>query len=592
MANFEEIGNPDASPYALGITVTINSKDLLDENSGVNEKYSNNIDELITRRFNQFEQELKKALEQVDTLPSLFAFTNYPSLATLIEGDEYQVVFDSELLETLVTLYINGGWYPIWSIEQQLGSKCSDEAKQRLMPSSGGVYVEDAAQWIPVQSYFVFIRNILAILIRNALASIEKKAADLMLARLNYARDEVANVWQKFSYKWEEVEDDYSDEQGRVSRSTYIRFNADKDKIRNLYNELHDIYLQGQKLEEITDQLQRTKENISSVKSHIRGSRAQNQRERLKRFNTRLDNLQLQKASIEKLISGSTEFLQLSTESVVRENPASLLVMGALSNIYSPEALEQILGNILWQFLKDVENDAIKSSKSLSCRLLPIQEDLKDPSKIKNYAKALGPDGVDGLVIDSAIEMLNGNLLIFGILNEEILDGLIEQESISKESFEYIVCIRYSSILPRKLKEAEENKDKFLKSVSTASAALSIATLVTPETAPISGLLRGVSFVVNMYVLAHHYQNLAKKYASLNQRMTELLVSDKAIGQEVLARVGELAILRKEICNEMTLEAILPLVMVSLDKFQSLKVLLRDYALIMDIQTLAEASST
>lgn len=591
MANSEEMVKPRAIPYALGISVTINSKDSFEESSSVIEKQSNDIDDLIMRRFNLYEQELKKRLEQVDTNPYLSSFTNYPSLHVLIDTDEYQVIFDSELLETLVTLYINDGWHPIWNIEQQLGSKCSGDAKQRLMPSSGGVYVEDAAQWIPVQSYFLFIRNILAILIRNALSSIEKKAADLVVARLNFARDEVANIWQKFSYEREEVEDDYSDEQGRVSRSSYNRFNADKEKISTLYNDLHDIYLQSQNLEKITERLQRTSGNISDAKRHIRGARTWNQRERLKKFNSKLEGLQLQKANLEKLVSGSAEFLQLSTESAIRENPTSLLVMGALNNMYSPTALEQILGNILWQFLRDVESDAVKSSKSVSCKLPPILGDLKDPRVIKNYANALGPDGVDGIVIDSAIEMLDGNLLLFGILNEQILDDLIEQELISKESFEYIVCIRYSSILPTKLKEAEENKDKFLKAISTASAALSIATLVTPETAPISAPLRGVSFLVNMYVLAHHYQNLAKKYASLNQRMTELLVSDKAIGPEILARVGELAILRKEICNEMTLEALLPLVMVSLDKFQSLKILLRDYALIMDIQTLAEASS-
>ena len=91
---------------------------------------SNDIDDLIMRRFNLYEQELKKRLEQVDTNPYLSSFTNYPSLHVLIDTDEYQVIFDSELLETLVTLYINDGWHPIWNIEQQLGSKCSGDAKQ------------------------------------------------------------------------------------------------------------------------------------------------------------------------------------------------------------------------------------------------------------------------------------------------------------------------------------------------------------------------------------------------------------------------------------------------------------------------------
>lgn len=582
---------PGALPFALGVTVSIDSKDLLDETESVNEQQSNNIDELITKRFNLFEQELKNALQLVDTTPSIIPFTHYPALTVLIDGDEYQVIFDVELLQTLVTLYITVGWRPIWDVEQQLNKKCSDEAKQRLMPTSGGVYAEDAAQWIPVQSYFIFIRNILAILNRNALASIERKAADLMMARLNLAKDEVANLWQRYEFKREEVVGDYPDELDGARTFTYFKFDADKIKIENLYKDLHDIYLQSQELEKITDQLKLTKARISSTKRHLKGSQPQSQRERVKRLNAQLDNLQVKKDILEKLAEGTAEFVRLSTESAIRKNPACLLVMGSLNNINTTEALEQILGNILWQFLTDVESQAIKASKSLQCNLPPIEGDLKDSRVIQNYAKALNVYGVDGVVIDAAINMLDGNLLLFGILNEGILDGLIEQELINKQSFEYIVCIRYASILPSKIKEAEENKDKFLKAVSTISAAMSLVVLVIPETAPLSGVLRGVSLAIDGLVLAHHYQNLANKYSSLDQRMTELLVTEGAIGPEIISRIGELAILRKEICTELTIEALLPIVMVTADRFQILKVLLREYGLVMDVQTLLEAAT-
>ncbi len=579
-------------PLAIDIAVRLESKNQLEQFIAIDDRQTKNINDLIQWKFDRYETELKTALRLTDNDPSISPFTHYPVLKVLIDADEYEVVFDFELLVSLLVIYVNTGWSGLWKVEQTLSAKCSEAAKQRLSPGSGGVYVEDAAQWVPVQSYFLYVRNLLAILIRNALASIEKKASDVLVLRLNYARNEAANIWKEFGFAREIIEADDADDQGRVSKSTYEKYSADKKKLESLYLDVHDIYLQSVQLEKVTDRLNLVNAEISTTKYHIRGSRTRFQPTRLKKYKDRLKDLQLKQSELAKLIAGLKEFLNASTESAIKDNPASLLVLGSINNIYNLNALEQVLGKVLWQFISDVESDAAKSSKSVNCNFKPVEGDLKDPKMVQGYASVINSDGIEGYVIDAAIDMLDGNLLLYGLLCEDILDSLIEQESINKESLEYIVCIKYQSILPIKLDAAEESKDKFLKAISTISAALSVATLLIPETAPVSGLLRGVSLGVNAFVLAHHYQNIAKRYAMLSQRVSELLVKDSAVGPDVLARIGELAIMRKDIMKELTMEALLPIVMTSAERFRSIKTLLRDYALVMDVLTLTDVVAT
>lgn len=590
MSALEVLEGYTGVPVAIDITIHLESKDQLEQFIASDDRQAKNINDLIQWKFERYEAELKIALQLTDTDSSISPFTRYPALNVLIDTDEYEVVFDFELLASLLAIYVNIGWAGLWKLEQLLNAKCSAAAKQRLMPSSGGIYVEDAAQWIPVQSYFLYVRNILAILIRNALVSIEKKASDLLVLRLNYARNEAASIWKEYGFAREIIDADCADEQGRVSSSTYEKYGADKVKLESLYLDIHDIYLQSVQLEKVTDKLDLVHAKISTAKHNINGSRFQPAR--LKKYNDRLKELQLKKTELATLVAGLKEFLNASTESAVRNNPACLLVLGSINNIYNLNSLEQVLGKVLWQFINDVENDAAKSSKTINCIFKPIEGELNNPKQVQGYASIINSGGIEGCVVDAAIDMLDGNLLLYGLLCEDILDSLIGQESINKESLEYIVCIKYLSILPAKLNAAEENKDKFLKAISTISAALSVATLLIPETAPVSGLLRGVSLGVNALVLAHHYQNIAKRYAMMSQRASELLVKDGAVGPDVLARMGELAIMRKEILKELTMEALLPIVMTSAERFRSIKTLLRDYALVMDVLTLTDAVST
>jgi hypothetical protein len=170
--------------------------------------------------------------------------------------------------------------------------------------------------------------------------------------------------------------------------------------------------------------------------------------------------------------------------------------------------------------------------------------------------------GIERYVVDAAMSKLADGPGWLPLAHEATWHHLVETGTIAKDSFEYIVYAHYVSALTERVeseREADEISAKVWGYLGRIAAALSLASLVTPATAGAAPLLRGLSVVADLAVMAHEIYSITGNLARLDQALAEQLIHPDAFALEQLARVGELAQIRREALDQISVQVALEL---------------------------------
>jgi hypothetical protein len=507
------------------------------------------------QRFAFYERQLAEALNLLDALSPSLAPSSFPKVSVVFDGDEEEILFDFSLYERLLEVYIFEGWSGILLIEEALDERLP---LADVDPPSGGVRANEATLWLPVQGFFRFTRNLLALLISETLVQIERKAASTITADLSVSARQVAKAWNtdfnvKEGYKSELIP--FSE--GKFVRKKIYQF---ENRVLSdaLFAALSEAVRQKFAYEETLQREARFRDNIRRTRS--RPPPLPSQKQRLEEALAQAD-LKLEEA--ERLTKQSEELLKSALSVIHLNSPLGLIVFDGLNVGFTQEEMEQKLGVALCEIKEKFEEIGRGVDPDLSRVAAEIPsvgagelvawdavQRWKPPPECLSH-------GIESFIVDAAIEQLADDPGWFPLAHEATLHQLVESGTVAKDSFEYVVYLRYVSALIDRVeaeRRADEALEKFGGTFARIAAALSLVSLATPATAEFAPMLRGVSAVADLAIVAYTIYSVTGNLARLDQLLAKELVHPDAFVLEHLARIGELSQIRREVLDQVAVQ--------------------------------------
>jgi hypothetical protein len=533
-------------------------------------------------RFSFYEKQINDAYNLLSHHPSEFAHSRYPSLAVVFDEEEDEVVFDSSLYEVLLETYIFEGWDGILRVEAKLEERLS--AAEEDAPSAG-VYGDKRSLWGPVKNFFRFTRNLVAILIHDALIRIERKASVLIFNGLSHSEIQVAIAWEdKFRIALQETVTYYG--KGSVTKRAYKFNNTELSDA--LYKGLSNVVKQKYELD-------RSLKRLYEIQWKVEQVAEQRYRSNYKPtpYVETEEDLDRQKTVVQE----AEALLKEMRKMLYDINSLGLLLIDGLPVDFTREKMEQTLAAALYEIRERIGDirrsiDPDSSLVAAAWRAVNIEGD-----NVASNANAIeawkAPDiGLERFISETALKNLTSNQNWFSLAHEDTWHRLVETRQIAKDSFEYVVYTHYVSVLidsVQNIRAKEEVAEKFLKGFGIVAAALSLGSLATPVTAGAYPLLRSASQVADLALLVHSIHSVSSNLARLNDLLSEELVNPDAFGFEHLARIGELAQLRRDAIEQIPQQILIELGVTAIGaKWAAVKKLTLLHGYIFDLETLLD----
>lgn len=509
-------------------------------------------------RFLFYERQLAEAMNLLGLLSPMLPPSHYPKISVLIDGEEEEIVFDFGLYETLLEIYIFEGWEGILLVEEALDKRLP---LADVDTPSGGTPVNDATIWFPVQAFFRFTRNLLALLIRETLVQIEQKAANAIVTTLSVSNWEVTKAWyHDFQFELDNVYSNVkatpSDHDnlrgGYVGSQKFYRFGKQaRGQSDALFATLSKAVRQKFAYEETLQQVARVRDIIRNTRRKIQSPQRRTQPYRKQRLEEQLAHLELRQEELQQVTKQSEEFLKTILSVIHINCPLGLIVLDGLKVGFRQEDMEHKLGMALAEIMMNIDEIGRGVDPGLSrvAAIIPAPIDRKQISWVAVQRWKPPRNGIELCAANAAVGQLASDPGWFPLAHEATWHRLVESGAVVKDSFEYVVYFHYTSALidlVESKREIEEAFEKFWRSFSRVAAALSLATLATPATAKFAPVLRGASAIADLVVMAYTIYSVTGNLIRFDQLLAEELVHPDAFALEHLARIGELAQIRRE----------------------------------------------
>lgn len=495
------------------------------------------------QRFAIYEKQLADTLRPNAHFSEL-ELSDYPGFSVDVDGEEEDIAFDFSLYETLLEIYVFEGWGAVRQVEQKLDTLVPTAAQ--LDAPSGGVPKNPGTYWVPAKAFFSFTRNLVAVLIRETLVEIERKAALDITSRLDRSAELEAKAWN------DEFRFDTKKSSRLVSKTQTVTTTEYRCKNRGLstalYKTLSEVVQQKDVYETSLKKLVHIKSKVQS-NAYYRGQGI---------TATPYDESEEDIDKETQLGEASKNLLEGMLKVLHGSSPLGLIVVDGLKVDFTQEEMEQKLGIALGEFHGKIE--AIRrgidpnTSRVAAAWTALLAETKSSPAFLRAIQNWEPPkQGFESYIAESALSGLPESPSWFPLAHEETWHRLVETGALAKDSFEYIVYYHYVSEVMDRVEAKQEAKkafDKFWNGFSRTAAALSLASLATPITAEFAPVLRGLSAAADLATLAYTIHSVYGQLAQLDQSIAEELVHPDAFALEHLARIGELAQSRREAVDQ------------------------------------------
>jgi hypothetical protein len=519
-------------------------------------------------------------LGSVTTGDPATATTRYPELPVTLDTAE-TVIIDDELFEHLFDIYVYHGWAGIQRVE---------DAIARLVPSTPSGGVSDS-WWGPAWRFFLFTRNLLAMLIRDAIAELEQRAAARMIRHLSQVAAAVNDAWTaryRITRTERTVIEPYYKAATRARQVVTYSF-ADTAESKALFGALTQAVNQRVEHEELLQRVARIRDQVQTLRQI---TRQKQQRGRPLSSERQLTSeLDLKEQEQKQLEERSAGLLSAMQAVIMNSSPLGLLVLEGLATGFTQPQMENLLGATLWELYAhlDTLGARIDPGRSQSAALMAEISAAEFDALPERQRALVQLGGPEATVVNAAVMNLPKEPAWLPLLHEQTLHLLLESGEIRRDSFTFVVFTHYVTTLGERLEAERRNEEAsqtFWRAFSRVAAAASLVLLVTPVSG-VGAVLRGAALVADLVLLAHAVSSVTQQLARIDQLRDQQLLHANAFSVEGLGRLGELGTYRHELLDGITQQLLIELLLIVTGaRWPSVKRLLIVRGYLQDVETL------
>jgi hypothetical protein len=508
---------------------------LLDEAAALSKvTFSADADALLARyaaRFQRYQRELEQGAAQrwgrVEGLPG-----------HLVElpGRSVRIIYDEQLNRRLLEVYATHGWTGV----QRVGATLDRVARAEY-------------PWKAVRSFFAYTRNMLAVLIRNALIEIEQMANAAAIAQLNQSTILVNDAWRQLDVRirYEVVygetphigDKPSTDPQAR----TYpIYLVQNRELSASLYAAITAAVNERESAEASAHEASREAilEDLDVGDDYPGGS-----------------TLEEQLAAEDAWLAEHNEKVEQRYASVHALMPLAMLAVPLLHVGFTQDDMDYCLTQSLAQFFGEGE----RLAEALTRRLGWVDQAVPGITQDTELENLYPVDAwIEGELVSKALARSVEDHGHLSMLSEATLRGLIEGP-VAKDSFQWIVLSHYIVALIEGV-EAERKRAAIYEAISLGltklNAMLNLALGFAPA-APEAAVARAISGVLGVGLLIYQVHSVVHQLALLNRQLAARLVELDTRKAADIARLTELAMIRIEMIEEIALTVVKELAIIA-----------------------------
>ena len=513
-----------------------------------------------------FSQEFEPKLPNVNNTKPI-----YPALGLFIDEGGYDLKLDFEFLEQLFDIYIVEGWAGVEQVQSAISLLASDSETKRAANAAGTQWpIEfapyDERAWRVAHRFFLFSRNLLAILITDSLQKIEKTAAENILQKISVVNVQIAKAWTTYQIKERTYTKTGSglDREGTTAEYQYVEYSMDdKPLAADLYQLLTKVVNESYNFNEYAQK----NATFRKWKMSSLASARQWRSHRIKR-DMRLKSaagFEAQEIKYKSLAEATKALLARLQQCFSSQHPLGVLVAKFLERGFEQTRMEHVFGLTLNESRLDLERlatqiDPLNGRVGQAVSFTGLQSSNLSFDQV--LAFKVPKQGIEFHTIDYSLYKYknpkSGNqkidLSYLPLLSEEILTRILDEQVIEFDTFDYVVATHYVRALLLRLNAVEQEEavwENFWKSIGKVSAALSLASLATPVTAEFAPFLRGASAVADLAMLAHAVGSVSANLQRNENLIAQNLVATTDETSEVYSMLGEVLAMKKEYAEGM-----------------------------------------
>jgi hypothetical protein len=499
---------------------------LLDEAGALSTvTFSADADALLARyaaRFQRFEQELKGGarLQGRDEGP--------PGHLVELPGRSVRVIYDEVLNRRLLLIYAMHGWAGV----QQVGV-----ALHRIPVA--------AYPWIAVRSFFAYTRNMLALLIRNALVDIEQMANAAAVVQLNQSTILVNEAWRKLDVRIRyevtygetpQIQDEPSTDPMGHTTPIYLAQN------RALSAELYTVITAAVEERESAEAYAHEQLREAILEDMAVGGEED--------YPGGLAELGERLATEDAWLAEHNEKVEQCYTAVHTLMPLAILAVPLLHVGFTQDTMEYYLTRSLAEFFGEGERLATAFNRRVGWVDQAVPGLTQDTDLEKLYPMDAW---IEGDLVATALTRSADDHGYLSMLSEPTLRRLVDGP-VAKDSFQWIVLSQYIVAL-MEVVEAERRRAEIVETIAQGllklNAALNLAMAFAPA-APEAAVARLISRVLGVGLLIYQGWSVVHQLAQLDRQLAVRLVELDALKAADIARLTELAMIRKEMVDEIT----------------------------------------
>jgi hypothetical protein len=433
---------------------------------------------------------------------------------------------------------------------------------------------------MPALRFFAFTRDLLAMLVRDALAELEQRAATRIIGHLSLVAARVSEAWKaKYRVTRTERIERRAAGRGTITEQVVTYSFANKEESKALYTALTQAVEQRVAYEQLLQRNALVRRGVRYIREGAQRSREQGRSS--DRSDRKLSSeLDLKEQELQQLEDRSASLYRGMQQLIGLNSPLGLLALEGLTPGFTQARMEDLLGATLWELYAsiDVLGAGIDPRRSQAAALLANA----------GKGRAFPADGPEATVVDAAVMGLPRNPAWFALLHGPTLNLLVESEEIPRDSFTFVVFGHYVMALEERLeaeRQAAETSKKFWRAFSMAAAAVSLLLLlVTP---PVAAAARGAVLIIDLVALAHAVSSVTQQLARLDELRDQQLLHPDAFSVEGLGHLGELGVFRRELMANISQQLLKELIFIALGaQWGLVKKLLMFRGYLQDIETL------
>ena len=457
------------------------------------------------------------------------------------DGDDSveDVKVDRTLYQWLLDTFLIYGWDGIATVDAVIPRDTTDDV-------AGGTVVTVETS---TRSFFNFTKNLIGLLVRDALSALEHSAAGLFATNLDTVIGKVKTAYEKqFKFKPQRVGTLYR--QGGGADQLYevpiLKLRAQDTGVseaQQLYKALQEPVRARVQYEDLSQQLAETRSKLEAARqleqnkppvSSLISSKIEDPEVR--------DSLKDAEKDLERLAASAKDLLKSLTEQLATSNPWGLLILDRLEPGFKQSQMEETLGKILYD-LQDKASELrahISSSNSNVDNFVPGFPGGDDvaPGSIQGWL--LPADGPETAVLRLATAQ--GDESCLPVLSLPLWDLLVRQR-LCPDDFSFVVANHYCEALRAQLGLEAERKElnkKIVNALSKGNALLSLAALF----GLIAGVITGAAFLM---LLAFQVIEISDNLNTLDTQLADSYSDTNAFTYEQLSRIADLGAYRERL---------------------------------------------